>query len=57
MAGLLSTGHTPPSCICAPTGGFDGAGDGKCSPWVGTLKLSLPRHLQTAGTPPALQGY
>ena len=57
MAGLLSTGHTPPSCICAPTGGFDGAGDGKCSPWVGTLKLSLPRHLLTAGTPPALQGY
>lgn len=43
--------------ICAPTGGFGGAGDGRCPAWVHQLLRGGPRGAPASGEPTTAQGY
>ena len=41
--------------VCAPTGGFSGAGDGKCLPWA--QMGALQRRLRVPSVPPNQQPW
>ncbi|NCT82651.1 MAG: hypothetical protein GXC94_05875 [Comamonadaceae bacterium] len=43
--------------ICAPTGGFGGAGDGRCPAWVGQLWRGPSRNTPAQDRPLSAQGY